>query len=125
MAEPAGLGEVVGDHDDGLLERSEDGAEVGLQLGADHRVECPQGLVEQDHLGVEHQSAHQADTLALAARKLRGKAVEPFARESASARRARRAGRRSGRVSQPRYRAIRITLSRAVRCGKSPPSWMT
>ena len=42
VAEPAGLGEVVGHHDDGLLERSEDGAEVGLELGADHRIERAQ-----------------------------------------------------------------------------------
>ena len=48
MAEPARLGEVMRDHDDGLLERTKDGAEVGLELGADHRVESAQGLVEQD-----------------------------------------------------------------------------
>ena len=93
MAEPAGLRKVVRDHDDGFPERSEDRTQVSLQLGADHRVECAQGLIEQDHLGVEHQGSHQAHALPLAARELRREAVEPVAREVASARRARRAGR--------------------------------
>ena len=81
VAEPAGLGEVVRDHDDGLLERSEDRAKVGLKLGADHRVECAQGLIEQDHLGVEHERAHQAHALPLAARELGGKRSSPSLRK--------------------------------------------
>ncbi len=57
-------------------------AKVGLQLGADHRVECAQGLVEQDHLGVEHERAHQADALALTAGELGGETVETISRKS-------------------------------------------
>ena len=41
----------------------EDAAQVVLQLGADHRVERAQRLVEQQHVRVEHQRAHQADAL--------------------------------------------------------------
>ncbi len=81
MPEPAGLGQVVGDHHDGLLERSKDRSQVFLELGADHRVERTQGLVEQDHVGVEHQRPHQAHSLLLAAGKLCGKAVEALARK--------------------------------------------
>ncbi len=76
MTEPAGLGEVVGHHDDGLFQRSENIAQVGLKLGADHGVKRGQGLVQQDHLGVEHQGAHQAHSLALAAGELGGETVE-------------------------------------------------
>src|SRR5262249_19273734 len=77
MREPAGLGEVVGDHHDGLLERAENGPKIGLKLGPDHRIERAQWLVEQNDLGVEHQGAHQAHALALAAGELGGKSIKP------------------------------------------------
>ena len=93
VAEPTGLGEVMSDHDDGLLERSKDGAEVGLELGADHRVESAQGLVEQDDLGVEHERAHQAHALALTARELGGETVETILRKSGQLGELGRAGR--------------------------------
>ena len=84
-------------------------AEVGLQLGADHRVEGTQRLVEQDDPGVEHQGAHQAGPLLLAARELGREAVEAVGRELGQL------GQLGEPVidparSQPRYRAIRSTL---------------
>ena len=61
---------------------AEDVAQVVVQLGADERVERAERLVEQQHLGVEHQRAHQADALALAARQLGRVAVEAVGGEA-------------------------------------------
>ena len=67
----ARLAQVVGDEHHRLAQPREDVAQVLLQLVADHRVERAERLVEQQHVRVEHQRAHQADALALAARRAR------------------------------------------------------
>ena len=82
VAEPAGLGEVVGDHDDRLLERAEDGAQVGLQLGADHRVERASGSSSRITCGSSISARIRLDALPLAAGELRREAVEPVGRET-------------------------------------------
>ena len=64
------LADVVGHDDDRLAQRPEDAAQVVVQLGAHQRIERAQRLVEQQHLGVEHQRAHDRDPLPLAARQL-------------------------------------------------------
>ena len=125
MAEPTGLGEVVSDHDDGFLERTEDRAEIGLELGADHGIEGPHRLIEQDDPRVEHQRSHQADPLPLTAGKLRGESVEPLGREPRQLAQLERAGRRSVVDPSPGIAPSSATLSRALKCGNRPPSWMT
>ena len=62
--------DVVGDDHDGLAERAEDGAQVVAQLGAHQRIQRAERLVEQQHLGVEEQRAHDRDALDLPARQL-------------------------------------------------------
>src|SRR5262249_11663397 len=125
VAEERRLGEVVRDHDDGLAELVEHGAQVVLQLGADHRIERAERLVEEQHLGGEHERAHEPDALALAAPELDGAALQ-------RRRRGRRAppaasGRRPATraASRPSQRATSGTSPAAVRWGNSPPSWMT
>ena len=51
--------------------------ELSLQVGADHRIQGTERLVEQQHFGIEHQRPHQADTLALPARELDRVAAQP------------------------------------------------
>ena len=74
----------MGDQDHGLVQGLEHRLEIGLELGPDHRIERAQGFVEEKDFGIQHQSPHQADPLALAAGKLdriAGKGVPGKARE--------------------------------------------
>ena len=72
MGEVGGFGQVVGDEDHRACEAREDLAQLGLQRRADEGVEGPERLIEQEHIRVEHQRPHEADTLALPAREFRG-----------------------------------------------------
>ena len=102
-------------------------AELALQLGARHRIEGAEGLVEQHERRVGRERARHADALALSA----GQLVRP-----AAAVLARAAGRPATSISSTRARtrvALPAPRSRArwrrsramVRCGKSPISWIT
>jgi hypothetical protein len=70
LSEERRFGHVVRDEDDALGEAIHDREQVVLQARAHHRVERGHGLVEEKHVGVEHQGAHQPDALALAAARL-------------------------------------------------------
>ena len=66
----------MGDQHHRLAEPGEDVAQVLLQLVANHRIQRAERLVEQEHVGVEHQGAHEADALALSSGELAGVAAE-------------------------------------------------
>jgi len=61
---------VVGDEDAGHVDLVVQPAQPAAQLLADLGVERAEGLVEQQHLGLDGQGAGQRDALALAAREL-------------------------------------------------------
>ena len=63
---------VVGDEDEGDADLALQRLELALHLLAQLEVEGAQGLVEQEHLGLEHQRPGQGHALALAARELCG-----------------------------------------------------
>ena len=65
-----------------LLQRLEGLAQVGLEVGADDRVEGAERLVQEQQRRVEHQGAHQADALPLPSGHLRGIMVETLRREA-------------------------------------------
>ena len=60
---------------DAVMQPLDLGPHVDAQLG----IEVGERLVEQEQLGPAHQRAAHGDALALAARKLRGLAVEEMA----------------------------------------------
>ena len=70
-----GLLLVVGHQHGGHVERVVQVAQPLAQLGAHLGVEGAEGLVEQQHLGLDGQGAGQGHALALAARELRGVAL--------------------------------------------------
>ena len=85
-------------------------AKVGLELGADHRVERHPGA-RRAGSPWGRASERASGSRAAAGRPRAGRESGRDRRSgTASARRARRAGRRSERCSQPRYRAIRIDV---------------
>ncbi len=67
---------------DGLAQGAEDVAQFGLKIGADERIERAERLVKQQRVRIQHERAHQTDTLALPARKLVWAAIESLRRES-------------------------------------------
>jgi len=69
------LVDVVGDEDDGLAELALQAVELGLQIGADDRVDGTEGLVHQQDVRVARQCAGDADALLLAAGELSGVAL--------------------------------------------------
>ncbi len=82
VAEEARFAEVVRHQDDRLVQRLEDMLEVGLQLGADEWIESTERFIKQQQTGVEHQGAHEADTLPLTAGQLHGIVAEAVVRET-------------------------------------------
>ena len=65
-----GLGEVVGDEDDGLAQGALQTEELVLHLAPDQRVEGGERLVEEPDVGLDRQRAGDADALLLPAREL-------------------------------------------------------
>src|SRR5581483_4724269 len=82
VAEEARFAEVVRHQDDRFVQRLEDVLEVGLQLGANERVESAERFTKQQQAGVEHQGPHEADALPLAAGQLYGIVAEAIVRET-------------------------------------------
>ena len=82
VAEKPGLAHVVGDQDDGLVQRAENVAQILLQVGAHDGVEGAEGLVQQQDVRIEHQCAHEADPLTLPTRQLSREAVEAVGGEA-------------------------------------------
>ena len=66
---------VVGDVDRGDAELALQQLELGAHLDAQLGVEVGQRLVEQQHLGLDHDGAGERDALLLAAGELRRPAV--------------------------------------------------
>jgi hypothetical protein len=64
---------VVGHEDGGHMQLVVQAAQPAAQLLAHLGVQRAEGLVQQQHLGLDRQRAGQGDALALAARELRGK----------------------------------------------------
>src|SRR5690606_39748559 len=61
-----------------------DTADLGLQRAAQVAVECPERLVEQKRLRVEHDRARERHALLLSARELRGVVVVARSEEHTS-----------------------------------------
>ena len=66
---------VVGDEDGGHVDLPVQPPEPFAQLGANLRVQRPEGLVEQQHAGLHRQRARERHALQLPARQLRGVAT--------------------------------------------------
>ena len=64
-----------------FFKSAEEFAKFLLQVVADHRVERAHRFIEEQDIGVEHEGAHEADALPLAAGKLRGKSPQRVAGE--------------------------------------------
>ena len=77
VAEPHGLVQVVGDEDDGLLQRLLQLQQLVLHIAADQRVERAEGLVHQQQIGVGGQRAGQAHALLHTAGQLVGPGLLP------------------------------------------------
>ncbi len=121
-AEISGFGQVVRDENGGLFQACENFLQILLQRRPNEWIERAERLVEQEHFRRKHERTHQADALALSAGKLGGITIESHSRGNRV-----RAQSSSSRCSiseagRPRWRDMRRTLARAVRCGKSPPS---
>jgi hypothetical protein len=67
IGKKAGLGHVVGDHYNRLLQALENFLQLILQTGTDHRIKRAKRLIEQQHRRLKHERAHQAHPLPLAA----------------------------------------------------------
>jgi hypothetical protein len=65
----------VGDEDRGHVDVLVQPPQPGAELLAHARVECPEGLVEEQHLGLHRERPRQGHALALAAGELRGVAL--------------------------------------------------
>ncbi len=125
VAEVGGFREIVSDQNGGLFQPGKNFLQIFLECGANERIECAERLVEQQKLGRKHERAHQADSLALAAGKFEGKPVERFFGKPGQRAELSQAGSPFSLAATSDGLAIKRTLRRAVRCGKSPPSWIT
>ena len=71
------LVEIVGDEHGRLVHGPAQADELVLQLPADQRVECTEGFVHQQDVGIAGQRPRQADALLHATRKLRDARIRP------------------------------------------------
>ena len=118
------LGLVVGDvdhrHAELLLQR----ADLAPHLLAQLRIEVRQRLVHQADRRLGDDRAAERDALLLAARELRGLALEQRRRGRAGRRRD-RGGARARRPARRRTLTPNTMFSRDVRCGNSAYDWNT
>src|SRR5207302_732644 len=77
VAEEAGFAKVVRHQYHRFAQRLENAPQHFLQVRANHWVKSAERLVEQEHIGIEQQGPHEADTLLLAAGKLHRITVQP------------------------------------------------
>src|SRR5918994_1003090 len=75
VAQPQGLGQVVGDEEHGLARLVLQADDLVLHVAPDQRVERAEGLVVEHQLRVDGERAGQADALLHAARELVGELV--------------------------------------------------
>ena len=81
-SEERGLREIVRDHHHRLLQPRKGVPQILLQVEARHRVKRTEGLVEEEHVRVEHQGPHQAHALRLPARELARESPQGVARKA-------------------------------------------
>src|SRR5579884_489562 len=82
IAEEPGLTKVVRDEHHRFAQCLEDTAEVFLEICADHGIERPKRLIEEQQIRIENQSPHETHTLPLPAGDLRWVAVQCIGREA-------------------------------------------
>ena len=76
VAKESGFDKIVRDENDRLREPSKNVFEIALKTGTHERIKRAERLIQQEQLGLEHQGAHQTDTLPLSTRELDRVAVE-------------------------------------------------
>ena len=116
VAEPVGLGQVVGHQHRRGPPAGEDGPQLVPQRLAQRQVERGERLVEQEQRGIDGERAAEGHALALAARQVARVAVRVRprspSRSSTSSARRRRSARARSRRPNP-------TFWRTLRCGNS------
>ena len=123
VGEPDRLVEIMGDEDDGLVQRALQADELGLHFAPDQRIERGKGLVEEPDLGLDREAS---------ARCRRAAAGRPTARADRGLRDPSGQRGRSSRapgVALPRAHpwidSGKATFSSTVRCGSRAKFWNT
>src|SRR6266446_9739663 len=81
IGEESRFPEIMGHEHDRLAQAAKNPPQISLQIRSDHWIEGAERLVQQQDLGVQHESAHQAHPLTLTTGKLHGVAIKPCRRK--------------------------------------------